>query len=146
MAVLLTGQIRMLEYVFFNDQFKQQFIERLQSHGMVHSEAIDPIEGAAIVQIEEPEDDLWDLLDDYYDDLSDADQAAMENSSDDSVSTAGIYIELKNGQRTLAKVRPDVMNRMLSVVGMDEFNEFVETIVQSVEEPDDSPICQQRKE
>ena len=106
-----------------------------------HEDDIDPIEGAAIVRIDEPEDEIWDALDDYYDELSDADQAELEASADDSMSTAGIYIELSDGRKTLAKVRPEVMNRMLGAVSMDEFNEFVEVIVKSVEEPDDSPIC-----
>ncbi len=131
----------MLEYVFFNDSFKARFIERLQSLNIAYEQTVDPIEGAAVVQIEEPEDELWDALDDYYDELSDADQAEMESASGDAMSTAGIYIVLQDGRKTVAKIRPDVMNRMLSVVSMDEFNEFVETIVKSVEEPDDSPIC-----
>jgi hypothetical protein len=131
----------MLEYVFFNDSFRLQFVARLESLGLSHEDAIDPIEGAAIVRIEEPDDGTWDLLDDYYDELSDADQAELENSADDAMSTAGIYIELSDGRKTLAKVRPEVMNRMLASVSMDEFNEFVEIIVKSVEEPDDSPIC-----
>ena len=37
------------------------------------------------------------------------------------------------------------MNRMLDVISMDEFNSFVETIVSSVEKPDDSPICEKEK-
>ncbi len=131
----------MLEYVFFNDGFRLQFISRLESLGVSHEDAVDPIEGAAIVRIDEPEDEIWDALDDYYDELSDADQAELEASADDSMSTAGIYIELSDGRKTLAKVRPEVMNRMLGAVSMDEFNEFVEVIVKSVEEPDDSPIC-----
>lgn len=35
------------------------------------------------------------------------------------------------------------MNRMLSVVSMDKFNAFIETIVRSVETPNDPSICQQ---
>ena len=131
----------MLEYVFFHDRFKERFIARLESEGLEHSETVDPIEGAAVIQIEEPDEALWDTLDDFYDELSDADQAEMENSADDSMSTAGIYIALRDGRQTVVKVKPNVMNRMLSVVSMDEFNEFVETIVKSVEEPDDTPIC-----
>ncbi len=131
----------MLEYVFFHDSFKKRFLARLDREGLAHEETVDPIEGAAVIRIEEPDDALWDSLDDFYDELSDADQAEMESGSGDSMSTAGIYIALQDGRQTVAKIRPDVMNRMLSVISMDEFNEFVETIVKSVEEPDDTPIC-----
>ena len=131
----------MLEYVFFNERFTLQFIQRLESLSVEFERRVDPIEGAAVIVIDEPEDALWDQLDDYYDELNDADQAVLENSTDDSMSTAGVYIELSDGRKTLAKVRPDVINRMLSSISMDELNEFIETIVQSVETPDDSPIC-----
>jgi hypothetical protein len=135
----------MLEYVFFNEPFTVRFIERLEGLGLPWERVVDPIEGDTVIRIEEPEDALWDEVDDYYDELSDADQLALENSTDDSMSTAGIYIELSSGRKTLAKVKPATINRMLSAISMDELNEFIEVIVKSVEEPDDSPICQQRE-
>ncbi len=36
------------------------------------------------------------------------------------------------------------MNRILDVISMDEFNDFIEAIVSSVENPDDSAICQKK--
>lgn len=84
------------------------------------------------------DDDLWDALDDLYDELSVEDAAlSVENS----VEAAGVYIQLNNGKQTIAKVNPLVMNRMLDVISMDEFNDFVEAIVTSVEIPDDAAIC-----
>jgi hypothetical protein len=47
-----------------------------------------------------------------------------------------------DGRQTVAQVDPDTVNRILSVLNMDEFNAFLETIVRSVEQPDDSPVCQ----
>lgn len=89
------------------------------------------------------DDDLWDALDDLYDELSVEDAAlSVENEVDEnSVEAAGVYIQLNNGKQTIAKVNPLVMNRMLDVISMDEFNDFVEAIVTSVEIPDDAAIC-----
>ena len=133
----------MLEYVFFSEKFRRQFGEFLSEQNVSFTTATDSIENTLFLSIEEPEDAaLWDLLDDKFDALNGLDQAEIEQDMD-GMSGAGIYIELSNGENTLATVNPDVMNRMLSAISMDEFNKFVETIVRSVEQPDDSSICQQ---
>ena len=87
---------------------------------------------------------MWDELDELYDQLSAQDQALLEDGTEDegARSTAGIYLQLMDGRQTVAQVDPDTVNRILSVLNMDEFNAFLETIVRSVEQPDDSPVCQ----
>jgi hypothetical protein len=133
----------MLEYVFFSEKYRLLFGEFLTEHTIKFTTTTDSIEDTLFISIEEPEDsDLWDLIDEKFDVLNEQDQAEIEQDMD-GMSGAGIYIELSNGENTLATVNPDVMNRMLSVISMDEFNAFIETIVHSVEKPDDSSICQQ---
>ena len=133
----------MIEYIFVNEKFRQLFGDFLNARKINFTTGVDPIEDTPILSIEEPEDDeLWDLIEEKYDELSVADQAETEKAST-GVSGAGIYIELANGVRTLATVNPDTMNRILAAISMDEFNDLVEVIVRSVEKPDDSPICQQ---
>jgi len=133
----------MLEYVFFSEKYRLLFGECLTEHAIKFKTATDSIEDTLFISIEEPEDsNLWDLIDERFDALNELDQAEIEQGMD-GMSGAGIYIELSTGENTLATVNPDVMNRMLSVISMDEFNAFVETIVHSVEKPDDSSICQQ---
>ena len=51
------------------------------------------------------------------------------------------FIAALNEHNLHAQVDPDVMGRMLRVITTDELNTFVDTIVRSVETPDDSPIC-----
>ena len=132
---------RMLEYVFFNEPFREEFANFLQQRKVAFELKTDPIEDILILSTEEPEDeDLWDLLDETYEEINLRDQAKTESASAD-LSGAGIYIELGDGRKTLACVEPDVINRMLTVVSMEEFNQFIEVVVKSVENPDDSPIC-----
>ena len=98
-----------------------------------------------VFQLDESIDQaLWDELDELYDQLSAQDQALLEDGTEDegARSTAGIYLQLMDGRQTVAQVDPDTVNRILSVLNMDEFNAFLETIVRSVEQPDDSPVCQ----
>jgi len=135
----------MLEYLFFNREIAQKFIEFLNKKSLQWEEYVDPMLKSIVIKTSEDiEDDLWDELDEYHESLGPEDQKMLEQSmqeSDTETNAAGIYIQLAGGKQTVAQVNPDVMNRMLEVISMDEFNTFVETIVSSVENPDDSPIC-----
>lgn len=133
----------MLEYLFFNSSVAKKFRDFLLEHRLSFEEHEEPIQKALLVSLPEPDDDeLWDLIDDYYDELAEEDQELVE-SEDGSVdsSRAGIYLQLANGEQTIAKVDPAILNRILSAISMEELNLFLDTIVKSVEMPDDSPIC-----
>lgn len=136
-----------LEYLFFTSTIADKFAAKLQDNGLEYVREIEPMQGATLLKIAEGVDeDLWDTLDELYDDLSMEDQALLEEGlvDEDAKSTAGIYLQLSQGRQTIAQIDPDVMNRMLSVITMDEFNAFIETIVRNVETPDDSAICQRK--
>ncbi|MDQ5767720.1 hypothetical protein [Thiothrix subterranea] len=133
-----------LEYLFFTQDIADQFIAALHQHDLHFEREIESVQGAIVLKIAEGvDDDLWDTLDDLYDELSEADQALVEAGleHEDNKSTAGIYLQLAGGHQTIAQVDPDVMSRMLTVITTEEMNTFVDTIVRSVETPDDSPIC-----
>lgn len=135
----------MIEYLFFNAEISMKFIALLKQKKVDWEEGKEDVHGSIILRVSEDiEEDLWDELDNVYDDLSEEDQLLLEAAmaDDDDVSTAGIYIQLKGGKQTVADINPDVMNRMLKVISMEEFNAFIEVIVNSVEEPDDTAICQ----
>ncbi|HIP81699.1 MAG TPA: hypothetical protein EYH16_04735 [Leucothrix mucor] len=137
----------MLEYLFFNQIIADKFTQFLEVKNLAWEQFTDPmLESIVIKTPEELDDDIWDELDDYHEKLGEDDQKLLEDALDDTEETnaAGIYIQLANGDQTVAQINPDVMNRMLSVINMDEFNRFVETIVSSVEMPDDSPICEKK--
>jgi len=134
----------MIEYLFFNKAVSDRFIAVLKQKGVAWMEEIEPVQdGISIKVSEDIGDDLWDELDDVYDQMSVDDHMMLEAGMRDEgdVSTAGIYLQLKNGEQTIARVDPDIMSRILEVISMEEFNTFLEVIVSSVEEPDDSAIC-----
>ena len=136
----------MIEYLFFNVEISQKFTAMLEQKGVAWEEKTEDVQEALCINVSEDiNDELWDKLDSIYDDLSDEDQALLEASladeDDHQLNTAGIYIQLKNGSQTIAKINPDIMNRMLNVITMDEFNDFIEAVVSSVEQPDDRAFC-----
>lgn len=140
----------MIEYLFFNDEISNKFIALLKQKNIAWEEKKEDVHEAICINVSEDIGDvLWDELDTIYDGLSDEDQRLLEASladeeNDENLNTAGIYIQLKNGSQTIAKINPDVMNRMLGVIDMEEFNDFIEAIVSSVEQPDDRAICQKK--
>lgn len=134
-----------LEYLFFTRPICNQFIDVLNDKKIPWKEAVESVHGYMLIHI--LEDDIekyWDEVDDLYDVLTIEDQHQLEQGSDndDDVSTAGVYIQLKNNQQTVAQVKPDVLNRILGAITSDEFAEFVDVIAKSIESPDDAPICQ----
>jgi len=138
----------MLEYLFFTQEIADKFIAFVEGKNLAWEQKNDPMLDSIVIETSEDiEDDLWDELDDYHDSLGEEDQKILEAEladSDTETNAAGIYIQLANGEQTVAQIDPEVMNRMLSVISMDEFNDFIETIVSSVEKPDDAPICEKR--
>ncbi|MEZ5449531.1 MAG: hypothetical protein R3E89_11265 [Thiolinea sp.] len=134
-----------LEYLFFNRSLADTFTLRLQTLALDWQESIEPVQNAIVLKVsEEAAEPHWDELDDYYDELSEQDQALLEEGVEDpgAKATAGVYLQLADGRQTIAQVDPDMVNRILSVLSMDEFNQFIDVIVRSVEQPDDSAICQ----
>jgi len=136
----------MLEYLFFNSVFAQKFIRVLEQHDLPYQQQVESVQDAILITTpEDLDDELWDTIDEAYDELSEQDQQLLQSLLDDDskINAAGIYIQLKDDKQTVAKIDPDVMNRMLEKISMDEFNTFIEAVVQSVEQPDNSPFCEQ---
>lgn len=137
----------MLDYLFFNQSIADEFIDFMNKSNLEWTQEVEKIQNAIVLKISEDIDDaLWDKLDTLYDrlGLEDALLSDANASDEDTINTAGVYLQLKNGQQTVAPIDPHVVNRILDVISMEEFNGFIETIVSSVEEPNDSLICQKK--
>ncbi len=134
----------MLEYVFFNRAVADEFLAALAERGITAQEGREAVEEAILIGIEEVDDDTWDALDALYETLSERDRALLEAGSPDAVHTAGIYLTLSDGRRSIARVEPAVVNRILQVLSMEEFERLVDEIVRAVEEPSTDPLCKRR--
>jgi hypothetical protein len=137
----------MLDYLFFNQSIADKFIDFMNKNNLKWTQEVEKIQNAIVLKISEDIDDaLWDALDELYDELGLEDALLSSNNTvnSDDINAAGVYIQLQNGQQTIAPINPLIINRILDVISMDEFNELVEAIVSSVENPDDSAICQKK--
>ena len=131
----------MLEYIFFHDQPRQKIISYLVNHDIPYNKQNDTM-GMIIAVPEDMGDDIEDDIEAYYDKLmEDAEELLIEDGEVAEKDVAAITISLQSGETIYAPVDPKVLNRMLSVITTQELNDLVNSIVSSVENPDDRPFC-----
>ena len=133
----------MLDYIFFNKITCDLFEKAAISAGI--RPEIDCAEDCFTVRLPESSDEtLLEKLEDYYDELMDMDRDLAEKTQDSSedIHTAGITVQLKDGRYVYASVAPELLNKVLQSITMDELNTLVCAITEAVEDPDQRGLCQ----
>lgn len=134
-----------IEFAFLHPGAHERFLEAARVHGLTaswHEDAIGT--GATIVRVQEegltPE--IEDELEALAIELDEEGQSWVDSIGGDvRLSAVGIVVHLSDGTQSLARVEPDMVRRILSVLTPDELGQFVAKIADAVENPDDSPIC-----
>ena len=138
----------MLEYVFFDERPRDQFVTFLQEKSVELK--LEEEEGLLKVWISEDlDDDLDEAIEDFYDDMMALNQQLYEDESNEAevgYNAAGIVLELNTGESVYAQVNPELLGRIMTVVTPDEFNTVVNAIVEAVENPDARTPCQRIRE
>ncbi len=134
----------MLEYVLFHEKPLELFVTFLGTHNVKPETSEDD----GVFEIRIPEDldeDVLDQIERKYDELMDLNQQLYyeENApAVDNYRMASVAITLKNGQNTMAHIRPELLAQVLEVISDDELFELVKGIVDAVETPDERTYCQ----
>lgn len=139
----------MLDYVFFDGGTCDRFREFVESRGLSARVESDPMnDHARTLKIDHvPGDELWDELDELYDQLLDESREALEaETGDEDLRAAGIHVELEDGRRTIAQVDTAIMGKLMDTLTATEISDLVHAIARAVEHPDDSPICEAGRE
>jgi hypothetical protein len=138
----------MLEYVFFDERPRDQFVNFLQEKAVELK--LEEDEGVLKVWIpEDLDDDLDEAIEDFYDDMMALNQQLYEDENNEAevgYNAAGIVLELNTGENVYAQVDPELLGRIMTVVTPDEFNTVVNAIVEAVENPDARTPCQRIRE
>ncbi len=138
----------MLEYVFFDERPRDQFVTFLQQKSVELK--LEEDEGLLKVWISEDlDDDLDEAIEDFYDDMMALNQQLYEDENNEAevgYNAAGIVLELNTGENVYAQVNPELLGRIMTVVTPDEFNTVVNAIVEAVENPDARTPCQRIRE
>jgi hypothetical protein len=138
----------MLEYVFFDERPRDQFVNFLQEKAVELK--LEEDEGLLKIWISEDlDDDLDEAIEDFYDDMMALNQQLYEDENNEAevgYNAAGIVLELNTGENVYAQVDPELLGRIMTVVTPDEFNTVVNAIVEAVENPDVRTPCQRIRE
>ena len=138
----------MLEYVFFDERPRDQFVTFLREKSVELK--LEEDEGLLKVWISEDlADDLDEAIEDFYDDMMALNQQLYEDENNEAevgYNAAGIVLELNTGENVYAEVNPELLGRIMTVVTPDEFNTVVNVIVEAVENPDARTPCQRIRE
>lgn len=126
----------MLEYIFFHDEPRKQFLQYIESLDIPHV-AQDDTMGMIVAIPEELGEDIEDEIEAHYDKLMEDAEAGEAAEKD----VAAMTISLQSGDTIYASVEPKGLNRILSVITTQELNDPVNSIVSSVETPDERPFC-----
>lgn len=64
------------------------------------------------------------------------------NDGDGAVADAcGIQLQLSNGEFTTVAIDPEIMNKLLSVLSVEEIQSFMSQVAEDIENPKSGPIC-----
>ena len=131
----------MLEYIFFHDEPRKQFIQYLLKQDIPYVEQDDSM-GMVVAVPEDLGEEIEELAESHYDKImEDAEELLIEDGEAAEKDVAAITITLDDGKTIYASVSPNVINRVLGVITTQELNDLVNSIVSSVLNPDERPIC-----
>ncbi|OYY75192.1 MAG: hypothetical protein B7Y40_01895 [Gammaproteobacteria bacterium 28-57-27] len=133
-----------IEFAFMHPGAHETFTNAARQHGLEatwHEDAIGT--GATIVRVSEVglTADIEAKLEALAQQLDEESQNWADSMDDVRLSAVGIVVHLGDGTQSLARVDPNMMRRILSVLTPDEVGQFVAKIADAVENPDNSPIC-----
>jgi hypothetical protein len=138
----------LMEYVFFDAGLAERFkayCEQLQTQpklveGETHS-------GEASFTVSLPDNlrpEVMEQVEDAYSDILFGEQAAQIEGNDDFGALAdacGVQVQLQSGQFTTVAIHPEIMNKILSVLSVDELQQFLSQVAEDIENPKNGPIC-----
>lgn len=133
----------MLEYIFFNKKTCYLFENTAISAGI--NPIIDCADDCFTVRLPEDLDEVTlEKLENDYDKLMDIDRDLTEQQQDSAndIHAAGITVQLKDGRVVCASVTPELLNKVMQSISVDELNTLVCAITEAVENPDERSLCQ----
>lgn len=131
----------MLEFVFFDPRPRQLFVDFLASEGIAAQQA-DAVDCLEVAIDENIDDRLLLQVESRYDELMAMDQALFEAGDETSArSSAGVVVKLANGETVYARVNPELLARIMTVLTPTELGDVVNAIVDAVENPDRRGLC-----
>lgn len=135
--------------MFFHPQPLEKFCRFLLEKGL--DPRRDASDEALLVVLPEDavDDDLADEIDDFYDDMMDLDHELFDEVTEtdsENYQTAGVVVNLSNGNTVYADVPSKILKQVMTILSPQELGDFVNAIVDAIENPDDRSLCQRQRD
>ncbi len=131
----------MYEYLFFDNNLKYKFIQKLNNLHTGFVETIDN-DNPCIGIDENLDEKIVDKIDDYYDILLDEQADITIAEEPESINAVGIQFTTADGQLSQVKLDPNLVNKLLKSVTYAQLQNLVQTIATASENPTVNPMCQ----
>jgi len=137
-----------MEYLFFNESLAKRFAAFCLDKG-AHSEIVVEAgftgDSSFSVQLADITDEsIIEAVEDYYNELFFGEQAAEIEGNNEQGALAdacGVQVQLMSGEFTTVAIHPEIMNKLLSVLSIDELQSFLSQVAEDIENPKAGPIC-----
>ncbi|MGM0541827.1 MAG: hypothetical protein ACQEQR_05260 [Pseudomonadota bacterium] len=140
----------LMEYVFFDLSLAecfQSFCKALGVETALISGETYSGEPEFIVSLPDDLDDaIIAQVEDEYAALLFGEQASMIEGNDKGAmaDACGVQVQLQSGQFTTVAIHPEIMNKILSVLSVNELQDFLVQVVEDIENPKKGPVCARR--
>ncbi|WP_321325189.1 hypothetical protein [Thiomicrorhabdus sp.] len=138
----------LMEYMFFDEALAKRFQTYCENLGVATELVVDIThtdDDSFTIKIADGLDDtLMEKIEEEYGDMLFGEQAAQVEGNDDGGAIAdacGVQVQLSSGQFTTVAIHPEIMNKILSVLTIDELQQFLSQVAEDIENPKMGPIC-----
>jgi len=124
----------MYEYVFFNDVLCGRFMAALMELGQPYEQR-GGSEGHSVLVDEDIDDDMMERLEELYDALMDEQRLLLadeERDDADVIDRVGVQYSDPDGRVGQVHLDPDLVNRVLREMAIDELQALVQTVATQV--------------
>ncbi|MHB1216431.1 MAG: hypothetical protein ACYCY9_15745 [Thiobacillus sp.] len=135
------------EYMFFDDAFRERFVDFAAVRGIASTVRKDRIAGYVVELPDALDDAQLEAIDAEYESIMDA-QMLLAESDEALVShhAAGVTVTLADGTHRAIRIPPPIARRLFEHFTAGEVHEIATAIAQGVENPVDGPLCRKPSE
>ena len=140
-----------MEYLFFSEPLAQRFVGFCSEQGVdakIEAEVSFTGDDSFNVLLDDiTSDALMEAVEEAYNALFFGEQAAqIEGTNQDGVlaDACGVQVQLQSGQFTTVAIHPEIMNKLLNVLTVNELQSFLSQVAKDIENPKGGSICQRK--
>lgn len=138
------------EYTFFDEAIAQKFCREITDKGRESSIRVDESPNGdfcfEVKVIGALSDEIAEDLETLYGDMLFGEQAAQIEGNEVGAlaDVCGVQVQLSTGIFTTVAIEPEVMNKILSVLTIEELQLFLTQVAEDIEFPKTEPICRRK--